>query len=138
MKLYKYRSIKDKGRLLDIFENNRLYFSQPSQLNDPFECKPIVTIVDDAREIESYVEYLTKKLGGDLDGKEMDRMRNEAKERLSSPKLRAETYYQLVESYGIQCFCSYSNNLLLWAHYADNHRGICFEFDTCCRQPEGA
>jgi hypothetical protein len=32
-------------------------------------------------------------------------------------------------NYGICCFSKESNNILLWSHYADNHKGICIEID---------
>jgi hypothetical protein len=31
---------------------------------------------------------------------------------------------------GVACFSAAADNLLLWAHYADGHRGFCLEFDT--------
>ncbi|MCS0190055.1 DUF2971 domain-containing protein [Vibrio parahaemolyticus] len=30
---------------------------------------------------------------------------------------------------GVLCFASVEDNLLMWAHYANNHAGICIEFD---------
>jgi Protein of unknown function (DUF2971) len=33
-------------------------------------------------------------------------------------------------SVGVICFTSKSNNLLMWSHYANNHEGICVEFDA--------
>jgi Protein of unknown function (DUF2971) len=35
---------------------------------------------------------------------------------------------QLIESLRVLCFSHTNENLLLWAHYADNHRGICLEY----------
>jgi len=31
---------------------------------------------------------------------------------------------------GVICFTSREDNLLMWAHYANNHTGICIEFDA--------
>jgi hypothetical protein len=31
---------------------------------------------------------------------------------------------------GIFCLAATSNNILMWSHYADHHRGICLEFRT--------
>jgi hypothetical protein len=33
--------------------------------------------------------------------------------------------------YGILCFSATWRNPVLWAHYADGHRGICLGFDVC-------
>ena len=31
---------------------------------------------------------------------------------------------------GVACFSEDVDNILMWAHYADGHRGFCLEFDT--------
>ena len=31
---------------------------------------------------------------------------------------------------GIRCFSATYNNILMWSHYADGHRGLCIEFDA--------
>lgn len=35
-----------------------------------------------------------------------------------------------VESSRVCCFSEEKSSLLLWAHYADNHRGICLEYEV--------
>lgn len=35
----------------------------------------------------------------------------------------------LIQTFRVCCFSKRNDNLLLWAHYADNHRGICLEYD---------
>ncbi|RQU90473.1 DUF2971 domain-containing protein [Burkholderia cenocepacia] len=35
----------------------------------------------------------------------------------------------LIEKIRVCCFSKRNDNLLLWAHYAENHRGICLEYD---------
>ena len=35
----------------------------------------------------------------------------------------------MVESVGTFCISEKRDDLLMWAHYADSHRGICLEFD---------
>jgi len=37
---------------------------------------------------------------------------------------------QVTESIGIFCLSACKDNLLMWSHYADGHRGICLEFST--------
>ena len=43
-------------------------------------------------------------------------------------KIRSN-FASLKERIGISCFCESENSLLMWAHYADNHRGICVEYN---------
>ncbi len=34
------------------------------------------------------------------------------------------------QNWGVYCLCEKPDNLLMWSHYADAHRGICLQFDT--------
>jgi hypothetical protein len=36
------------------------------------------------------------------------------------------------KQWGVACLSETFNNILLWSHYADGHKGICLEFDTSC------
>jgi hypothetical protein len=43
----------------------------------------------------------------------------------------------VADRYRVYCLCPDVHNTLMWAHYADRHRGICLEFSTrneaiCC------
>ena len=52
---------------------------------------------------------------------------------LSDPYFRKalnELKKQNSENYGILCFSTTWRNPLLWAHYADKHKGVCLEFEV--------
>jgi len=36
---------------------------------------------------------------------------------------------ELADQYGVLCLTPHWDNLLMWAHYGDAHRGICLGFD---------
>lgn len=38
-------------------------------------------------------------------------------------------YKKTIDSAGIGAFTIKCDNILMWSHYADNHKGICLEFD---------
>jgi hypothetical protein len=40
-----------------------------------------------------------------------------------------KTATETVEMYGVACFSQYWDNILMWSHYADRHKGICLGFD---------
>jgi len=40
------------------------------------------------------------------------------------------TELQSLEKYGVLCFSRSWNNVLMWSHYADRHKGICLGFDV--------
>lgn len=37
---------------------------------------------------------------------------------------------QMDNSYGLLCFCRSWRNPVMWAHYAENHTGVCYGFDV--------
>jgi hypothetical protein len=39
-----------------------------------------------------------------------------------------------LEKYGLACLSAKNDDLLMWGHYGDGHRGLCLEFDTS-KQP---
>jgi Protein of unknown function (DUF2971) len=51
---------------------------------------------------------------------------------LSDPELRKGTYVtrqEIGKKYGLLCFSMHWHNPVLWAHYADSHKGMCLGFD---------
>ncbi|MCX6543487.1 MAG: DUF2971 domain-containing protein [Acidobacteria bacterium] len=62
----------------------------------------------------------------------MELMSVQVKNAADQPDLDA-CVAQMNERFGALCFCRSWNNALLWAHYADKHRGICLGFDVTRR-----
>jgi hypothetical protein len=42
----------------------------------------------------------------------------------------AKVYSILDESFGVLCLSERPDDILLWSHYGDSHRGVCLEFDV--------
>lgn len=83
-------------------------FTQPSQLNDPWECRPYAL----AKSIPGYNEI---KNG-------LDKVSKLAKERQSILKY-------LDQRYGIFSLTDAKHSSAMWAHYARDHQGVCIGFD---------
>lgn len=41
-----------------------------------------------------------------------------------------QTVDELFKRYGVLCFSRYWDNILMWSHYGDRHKGICLGFDV--------
>ena len=41
-----------------------------------------------------------------------------------------QTEKEVVETYSVQCYSRSWNNVLMWSHYGDRHKGICLGFDV--------
>jgi Protein of unknown function (DUF2971) len=135
-KLYKFRAFDREypERVSRIITHHELYFPCSAELNDPFECRPIVrpprleTFADRWR-AERHVRAMLMRHGTP---------RAEAKRRAkyaSNPVFMQERAQEMSQALpgGMQSYrlCSFSATwepILLWSHYADAHRGICIGF----------
>jgi hypothetical protein len=95
--LYKYTTFIN----LDFLKNPTVRISIPSQLNDPFESKLSADLKD----------FISKEWV-EIHGKEF----TWASEIMQSREL---------DQYGIVSLSETSRNLLMWAHYANEHNGAC-------------
>jgi len=134
-KLYKYQPYTVWS--LDNLKNRQLWFSKPCRLNDPFDCAfPTVPsepnedewrrLHQDARETVQDKERFDLEYS--LNGNYSDQFRNFVR-RQTKDFLTTRRRTTLYES-GLACFSEILDNLLMWSHYADGHRGFCLEFDV--------
>lgn len=115
--LFKYR--KCNNYTLDIFRTGKLHFSRPIDLNDPFDCKPFV----DSNLVigwDAIGLFATDDGSTEIRPMELQGTNNFLKE------VYVNSFYQV----GIFCVSARGNCLQMWAHYADDHQGLCLEFDA--------
>lgn len=100
--LYKYRRIDRNG--LDILINSALFFPRPITFNDPFDGQLLP---------ENFKSEL-KELGLDSSEHHIDSYNSGIKEDLNRV--------------GVLSLCKTGDNILMWSHYADSHKGFCLGF----------
>jgi len=140
----------DEARLRGLLADNKIYCSDPSTFNDPWDCKPHFNteILEDPVERQNHVRWdvdLCHRYNRNMTAESIAQMETKL---LADRELLAKTIDQLSQQmwpaiaarYRIYCLGPDVGNLLMWSHYADNHRGICLEFSTrnevmCCPQP---
>lgn len=126
--IYKYVN-KDDG--LRILSNNTLKFSSPFDFNDPFDCYEELIKFDLTIE---FVEELVKN--GSLELSEEDKKLTPEKllKQLESvfdfkDSVLNRIFYNLKSNLWISCFSEEYNEILMWSHYADKHKGFCIGFN---------
>lgn len=107
--LYKYRVDNQNSEM--IVTEHKLWFANPNTFNDPFDCK--ARVIYKKEDSESWCS--THNIQVDVD----------------NFNLEAEINKKL-EGIGILSLAQAYDNPLMWANYADCHRGLCFEFDILC------
>ena len=129
--LYKYRSMESKG-LADIFEKRKIYFTDPTTFNDPFECRPKLTFHQSALKREKYLKLLTKERFPNADKRMIKKlMRDHANRKLLTDLTHLKRMHKLfLSSVGVCCLSERNDDILMWSHYSDAHKGLCIQFDA--------
>ena len=138
-RFYRYRSLRDgKAALVErTVHLGEIYFPKPSSFNDPFDCRPSFSFDATKEEMTAYYRRLVKKF---MPGLNRAQRRVETRNKLGdwerSPRnpetLRRVTELhtkQITENIGVLCLSEVPDDILMWSHYADSHRGVCLEFD---------
>lgn len=131
-KLYKYRDFS--SRTLCMVANNELYFAVSQSFNDPFDCRARKEF--EFKDDQDFIEKWTR-----LEASQQEISPEEAqkyvKEKLVSEQSKAEYLEEkskMFQKLVLQCFgvCSFSqvpDDILMWSHYSNGHKGMCLEFN---------
>jgi len=106
-KLYKYVP----AERIDILRNACVRFTPPAVFNDPFELRPALLQIAMASDYERL---------GDVE------LEHQLAERFAADHRHSES---LRSEIGVLSLTERPDNLLMWSHYADHHRGFLLEFD---------
>jgi len=160
--LYKYLSFNENT--MECLISHTAYYSDPSQFNDPLDCKPVV-VVDVSLDVlekvacqlirmksEKELSSMTKRFKfNDSESerkisslsesdvlsflKDVNYYSNE-NEDLEPYNYKKYRYQQAIQEEivsvfrkGVWCLSSKYDSPLMWSHYANNHKGICIEYD---------
>jgi hypothetical protein len=124
--IYKYRA--DDHGTDSIFCENTIFFSPPINFNDPFDCQLISDTTNTRQEIEDFVKSVNPEL------KTKSKFLKEIVDAAyTNPaemhKIVNRSITGVMNETGVSCFSENSNNLLMWSHYANSHKGLCLKFD---------
>lgn len=136
----------DKARLEMTLRAGTIYCSRPEDFNDPWDCKPYFNtdLLDDPRERKKHIEWAVRICREQ--GTTSEQVIALRQRQLQDPTVLKRFVNQHTEAmqhvrsgfYRVYCMCPDVLNVLLWAHYANKHTGICLEFDVANRTICGA
>lgn len=138
-KFYKYRSVDgaSMSRAKEILLKDKIFFASPSNFNDPFDLRPVFSLEASAeRQKEDYLR-LSRKFESHLTEaqREAEAIRvmtsSLSKDNLATTTAAIQVIhnFHVRASVGVFCVSTKRDDILMWAHYADSHKGICLEFD---------
>jgi hypothetical protein len=149
MSLYKYL-VPER---IDVLCNAKIRFSQHMALNDPFEMKPYFEGLTSESVLTEFFNASWQAYGADAlkvmdtlipdilkdehykasmeqskhENPAIELLLNTHKERM--PELRNVIFTSFNDEIGVLCLTEERDNLIMWAHYANNYKGFVIEFD---------
>jgi hypothetical protein len=144
-RLYKYRSFSVNS--LRLLTQAEIYYSDPKAFNDPLDCNPTVKVDVDRASLERLCHKLLVNSGvnegeaaesikdfRDMSAEYGNQKTDRHVKRYLNEKLLASEIKRLYDAEmgrkGVFSLSETWNSPLMWSHYADEHRGICLEYDT--------
>jgi len=138
-RFYKYRRIDKDGHTKAILARNELFFAAPGSFNDPFDSAFNVAVEgrDNQMVFESMAFQEIKRKRPDLSMRDLFEAAQQVGAAIverKSEEFRAVTIEKLArdtnDKVGILSLSEKNDDILMWSHYANCHKGICLEFST--------
>lgn len=156
-KLYRYRTTNKLEYLKEEICDGEIFLSLPSEMNDPFDSHSVLGEKHPAPYIQSKDEYMSR-FKDVMDKDTFDKVFDDdnwfemmslfTAEQAGSPNgvngIKESILYATMKmlenmnttlndtinkSYCFACFTEKSTNLPMWNHYANEHTGVCLEYD---------
>jgi hypothetical protein len=119
-----YKYIDLQASITHLLKENTFKFSNPDDFNDPFDCNEY--LVDISIPTEKEREFILQAAANNKLPRNIVRkqLRN-----IGNSKIYSEALGKKKKEFKVSCFSEVSDNILMWSHYADKHKGICIGFD---------
>lgn len=120
---YLYKYYGDRKHNIDAVFNNKMWYSAPVRFNDPYDCD---FAIDEPATIDSLLQSIAytnnMKRGSEAWKNACVALKK------AFPSFR-ETLDTMKSSIGIACLSESFDTMLMWSHYANNHKGMCVEYN---------
>jgi hypothetical protein len=137
-RLYKYGRLNEFSE--QLFSSGTIWFASPSALNDPFECRPLISFdASKLQKVSAIAQMLRRRPEFATEAAaavEADRLWSDGS--LNDPArweaVEADLLHD-VRGVGLYCLSKVSDSILMWSHYGHDHRGYCLEFAASNQTP---
>lgn len=134
-RLYHYEKFCSEW-LGSTLRNKQIYCSDPSKLNDPWDCRvwfDYTPMLRDALEREKMLAFYRKALPPETLNHPLrpiyeDRIRNSDEELIKFVEQSSGFLTEQLQQRRIYCLTPDPLSTLMWSHYGGDHTGICLEF----------
>ena len=136
--LYKYYKLDKKNeknveRVQRVFVHDEIYFASPQEFKDPFDCRVQAFFDASDGDWENYLDGMLKDKHPEWDyDKRQTVIGQLIKEGcLKDPGVAHKIVSDvqgMIYKIGVFCLSEVPDDILMWSHYADGHRGFCLQF----------
>jgi hypothetical protein len=135
--VYKYRAFSDLFHKKLLFEQE-LYFASANQLNDPFDASlPFNYNLTQLTPENIFLKHceLIRWYSPNLGETEVHERAFEAQreglifDEAHQDKFQKQLNYDVNRTFGIVSLSQIPNDILMWSHYSDSHKGFCVGLD---------
>jgi hypothetical protein len=124
--LFRYRL--DNEYTIDEIKNNYIFFANSKKFKDPFDCSLKLINLDNGKENnEKSINYLKSKIVDDNHKNIFNKKFKDNKDIIGYAQNKMGEY---INEIGIACFTITPINIMMWANYANNHQGICIQYNV--------
>jgi hypothetical protein len=117
--IYRYQSNVDGRKSL---ATDKIWLSSPDNWNDPYDCEFFIS--DAIVEAEAHKRLEKKFMGANPELLAIGKVK--ASQIVSEKLSEIKKWKRLCKAC---CFNEDPTSMLMWGHYAENHRGFCIEYD---------
>lgn len=135
--IYRYRGISSHS-LAELI-NAEFYCSSPHAFNDPFDCKNLFSFNGASnRDWKIFFDRMLEQNRPELNKQQRDKLiKNIINSGDLKDKVKLEDQWiawdkalsELTGKLGIVCFSEKNNDILMWSHYSNSHKGFCLQFN---------
>jgi hypothetical protein len=132
--LYKYRGLSgkyDEQNLRDMIVYSVLRLSAPETFNDPYEMVVHIIVKGSRKQRLKRFEELVRRQSPTVPPEQQAEMMRRFFETpdLEHAERCQRSIAQLKQRSGVFCFAGDPRSVLMWSHYAENHQGVCLQFE---------
>lgn len=135
--MYTYKYLPKER--ISFLQDGLLRFTPPADLNDPFECSPIISVEQTHEVARKYIAYKEEQLrASGTTMKQRDAFRKVKRRILAdltnNPALLRDFFFARADAkqnsqIGILSLSKRWDSAVMWAHYSVSHSGFCVGFD---------
>ncbi|WP_436462761.1 DUF2971 domain-containing protein [Acinetobacter seifertii] len=122
--LYKHYSLDSKMLTLGVFDNNELKYQYPLYFNDPYDCLCTINLDFKVFRKKDFEQFINLSLTPTDWFKNKIKYKNDLEKKFN----QSEYVKEFRKWIAVTCYNNAPLHILMWSHYANNHKGFMLEF----------